>query len=829
MLNRLITTLFIIVILGILFFSIFSKFGEKAKVNDQPINYFPEKPIFLIGINNLTKTLDHFTTTNMIWSSMEDDTLNLSLNKLKKQINMGLLSDSTFNDVFSNGKTYFAFYSVNDTNEWIIAKNIFTEANDINIDSLLELRTGETFYASYISPFITISSSKDLLSQLESNINSGEKSHNSLKSKMSFSSEMTKVSCLLDIKQFNNIDEFSSVFNFIPGSSFLFENEDWIQFDIDYSPNDIKIIGISNEIKSIKISPPNYFSFTEIIPDQVESLYKRTLEINLDSNENNTLELQTIRLKFFDEIQNQDHEVLIIENPLDSGIYSKFLAKILIDSIIVKSNSENLRMINSSFVNQYFDDFNFKNKFCFLGDYYMILSSEDSKKELDYKLAHKSKKSLDKAILEVNNNNEYDQAQSLYCYQSKNEITQKFKSAKYGTLSISSSFIKSIEGISWTINNFSKRIHHGLVIKKLEKKKTEKNILWRLVLPPLSWGPYTLKNHRTGTKDIAVLDTSNVFYLIGANGKVKWSKALSQPILGGISQIDGFDNNKYQMVFNTENELHILDILGNEIDYFPIKFSFKASNEVAVFDYDHNNDYRLIVGGDNGKIYNYNLNGNKVKGWQMPKLSSHVGYPISHFAINGKDYILSIQKDGKVNLFNRKGEKRFKVKTRIPIASKGSFNVKKSYVIDSSLLIFEDTLGSLSEFRFSGLGNKFSNEINSGDSAFLFSTKQRNEIRYYLKNNKELKIIDGVGQTYSYSLPYSFNLIKSNSLKSHTGIINQSIGELQLIDNKYRLNPTLFRGSEMMTVDDVNNDNSVELLTIINKTILVCYQIPALK
>ena len=72
------------------------------------------------------------------------------------------------------------------------------------------------------------------------------------------------------------------------------------------------------------------------------------------------------------------------------------------------------------------------------------------------------------------------------------------------------------------------------------------------------------------------MDTLNTFYLIGANGKIKWSKSLSSPIIGKIKQIDAYKNNKYQMVFNTQQEVHILDILGNEIDDFPIKLPFNA-------------------------------------------------------------------------------------------------------------------------------------------------------------------------------------------------------------------------------------------------------------
>ena len=85
-------------------------------------------------------------------------------------------------------------------------------------------------------------------------------------------------------------------------------------------------------------------------------------------------------------------------------------------------------------------------------------------------------------------------------------------------------------------------------------------------------GSFTLNNHRSGTKDIIVQDKDNTIHLISAGGKIKWSRSLESKILGDISQIDAYKNNKYQMVFNTKSKLHIVDILGNEIDDFPIKF-----------------------------------------------------------------------------------------------------------------------------------------------------------------------------------------------------------------------------------------------------------------
>ena len=819
----------VLIILASLVVSIFFKLAENANYSKDPINYFPKDPIFFLGINEITKTFDHFTSTSMIWSKIEDDFVNEGmLNQYFTKAS--LINDSSFNTFFNNGKTFIGFYELDGITNWLIAKNIFNQkGKKTAFDTILKYGDTTPFYLSYNSPFLTISSSQDLSKSFNTNFLSSDKQHNLLKNKMSFSSQMAKISCVLDVTQFSKIYLDSSISLLSDDFSNLVNNQDWIQFDIDYSPKELKVIGISNASDRIELPSPTFFSFSELVPEDVDFLEKRTSNILLDTLKNESVNLQSIRFKFFDDIQNLEHDILVLETPIDSGQYSKFLSTLTIDSILKTYDNDNLRLVNRSFVEGMYPDIDFKNKYCFQTDYYIMITTISSKKELDYKLARKSNNPIDKSVLEVNNVRNYDQAQSLFLYQNNNKIQERFKNSIFISNPIISSFLKATEGISWTINNFSNRFHHGLVINKTEPKKSEKNILWKVDLPPLSWGPQSLKNHRTGTKDIAVVDTLNKFYLIGANGKIKWTKDLGKPIIGSITQIDAYKNNKYQMVFNTENKLHILDILGNEIDRFPIKFSFKASNQVAVFDYDHNKDYRFILSSSGGKIYNYSIAGKEVNGWKKPKFTRYVNHPLKHFTINGKDYIFSIQNNGKVELLNRKGLNRYKVSKILPIAKYGSYQIKKSLTIDSSSVIFEDTMRKLTELKFGGKMQKFSTFTNADDSLFLLETIKDNELSFYLKNNKELKIIDEGGQTYKYSFPYYFDLLSSKNLNNHTAIFNHLIGEIQLIDSKFRLNPTFFRGSKMLTVDDINGDNSIELLTILNDNILICYQVPKLK
>ena len=354
---------------------------------------------------------------------------------------------------------------------------------------------------------------------------------------------------------------------------------------------------------------------------------------------------------------------------------------------------------------------------------------------------------------------------------------------------------KSIGGISWGINNYNNRAHHGVSLKKFYPKKLDKKILWKVNIPTLTWGPYALNNHRSGTKDIIVQDQENTIYLISAGGKVKWSKNIEGKILGGISQIDSYQNKKFQMVFNTKSKLHVIDILGNEIDGFPIKFNYLASNPVSIFDYDNNKDYRFLIAGDDNKIHNYNISGTQVTGWVHPETSSIINRQLKHFAINGLDYILSIQNNGVIKLHNRRGGERYTVKNKVFLSSKSDFAIDKSFVIDSTSIVFEDTLRGVSKLVLGKTCKEIysiPDSIKSNENSWnIFANQKFNKLNYCLKQKERLKIVDQSKEEFDFQFYYPYDILHGKRFDNFMAILNKNTNEIQLIDSKYNINPKL--------------------------------------
>ncbi len=186
-------------------------------------------------------------------------------------------------------------------------------------------------------------------------------------------------------------------------------------------------------------------------------------------------------------------------------------------------------------------------------------------------------------------------------------------------------------------------------------------IAWEYELKaPLQAGPYSVFNHNTREDELILQDQSHTLYLFDLDGKLLWSKELTGPIMSDIFQVDIFKNGRYQYLFNTRNFLHLIDRNGNYVRGYPLRLPSNASAGIAVFDYDRNKNYRILMPAENRRIYNFNLRGQAVVGWKLPQTSKQVTLPVQHFRLGTRDYLVAVDDDGQVRFFDREGAIRLR-------------------------------------------------------------------------------------------------------------------------------------------------------------------------
>ncbi len=379
--------------------------------------------------------------------------------------------------------------------------------------------------------------------------------------------------------------------------------------------------------------------------------------------------------------------------------------------------------------------------------------------------------------------------------------------------------VDDFQNVLFQFTKEGNRFYNNFYIQFNKSFQEENLSLWKTVLNDKVVGkPYLVKNFRTGKYDIIVFDKSHYMYLINANGKILWKKKLVQTPISDIEQVDYYKNGKIQFLFNTEDNIYIIDRKGRFTGNYPVRLNPSATNGLTLFDYNRKKDYRIMIAQADKRIYDYNIKGNPVKGWSKPKMKNIVTGKIQRLVINNKDYIFVTDIDNNVRILNRRGNTRIRLKGKVDKASNSLFYANKTN--GKGIILTTDNRGRLTYISSSGrithtVFGKFSPE-----HYFLYEDFDGNGRKdfIYVDNNK-LTIFDrfkNVLFSYTFkstitSKPQFFTIGKGKRI---LGITASEEKTIYLFDkNGNTLISKGLVGEIPFTVGSLNNNKEINLIT----------------
>lgn len=173
-------------------------------------------------------------------------------------------------------------------------------------------------------------------------------------------------------------------------------------------------------------------------------------------------------------------------------------------------------------------------------------------------------------------------------------------------------------------------------------------------------------DHKTKSQFILVQDSSQQLLAINKEGKLEWTYPLKSPVKSDIFLVDIIKNNKHQIVFNTPNDIYLIDRNGKNVGLFPIHFASELSNPLQVIDYEHNKNYRLWFSTKKHYTYSYTLDAKLASQFHPFYYEEIITQPVFYASIGLSDYIFLISQNGEIIGISRKGEGRIKFKNRLP-------------------------------------------------------------------------------------------------------------------------------------------------------------------
>ena len=341
-------------------------------------------------------------------------------------------------------------------------------------------------------------------------------------------------------------------------------------------------------------------------------------------------------------------------------------------------------------------------------------------------------------------------------------------------------------GLQWVCEG--DMLYHTLFLSTEEVEQKQAQIMWQTRLDArMSMKPTIVVNHNTGERELFVQDEGNTIYLINDVGRILWKLPIEGKINSEVYQVDMFKNGKLQYLFSTPGHLYLIDRNGNYLPRFPLAFKSPCERGISVADYENNKNYRVFASGADHHVYLYEVSGNFVKGWDVPKSDNDIVSKIYHFRVEGKDYLVYADRY-RLYILDRKGKERVKVSTLLNLSANTSLYLTKQN--GQMKMAFMDANGEIVLVNFRGQVERIKGEEMIGGGMFNVedvNNDGQDEFIYTLKNrivvmdNKGKLLFEKHWEDSELDFPYIYRF---SARDSRIGIMDGKGERLFLLDMK---------------------------------------------
>ena len=315
------------------------------------------------------------------------------------------------------------------------------------------------------------------------------------------------------------------------------------------------------------------------------------------------------------------------------------------------------------------------------------------------------------------------------------------------------------------------------------------NTVWERKLDgQLSIKPFIVLNHESGEKEIFIQDEDHALYLIGNRGELLWKQKVDGTILSEVYQIDYYNNGRLQYLFNTESRIYLIDRNGNNVGNFPVELREKASAGLSLFDYDRNKDYRIPVPTTGKDILMYDRHGKIVTGWNFEKSDHMIRFPLEHYRLGDKDFIIG-RDDFRLYFLDRRGKIRVKPERQIDFSPNNPVYFIPRQGNKAPRILASDKNGSISAFYFDGKVERLSDQDLSAGHYFLPSDLNGDSrLEYIFTDSTFLKVYNSENrlmfeEAYPDEITFRPFIYTFSSTDKKIGIVLPGSGRIYLVNN----------------------------------------------
>ena len=388
-------------------------------------------------------------------------------------------------------------------------------------------------------------------------------------------------------------------------------------------------------------------------------------------------------------------------------------------------------------------------------------------------------------------------------------------------------------GITVQLSPGQRGMHHIMVgIQHVPLEVRTEKTLWSVGIgAPATRQPDIVVNHTNNTREVLVQDEQHRIHLISAAGKVLWQYALDGPIMGAVHQVDRFRNGKLQLLFNTAGRVYLIDRNGKDVGGFPVTLKEQASAPLAVFDYEGQRDYRVIVPLKDGRLFNIGVDGLPVKGWEARKLAHATTSAVTHVRIRNKDHLLVFPAPGRVLVLDRRGSEREKVTLELPEGARVE-SIRPGTDLSGTEVLWTDMQGTAYRSTLGGTTALLANGSAGAISIGAAWRTEGPELAQVLGDS--LRVQQGAQQVwhkgFAAALLPAVEWYEVDGVGTVISVVLPTREELLLMDHTGSPLPGMpLKGATLCSIADLDLDGRPEVVTVMRNGQVIAQALPGRK
>jgi hypothetical protein len=695
---------------------------ELKKPTLKPLHVLPDNCFALIEVKEPKDFIAQLTQGNLMWEEF------LKISDVKKFNKTLLLLDSLTSaddvkDYFGKEPIFIAYYgdekksdavysfNLGDVNETQNAINFFTQKfsakkqKDNTYQCILTADDEKNiFYLNVETGLVLASANEALLNDIVAKSNKQTLSENkNFMSAYSGASKDKGLSLYFHFPAFYKQAWSQFISTSLAGEFFTLETERWFPADVGIEPAEVSAKGFLPKDSTVLYNvirnqePDNFKNLFSVLPyhtSQLEAVnisdYGNFVRDNYKSN----IEQRHLDLKKYSDSLSSDAQTEIAKfagnyatvfsagnndsifqygffNISDNERAISFL-KSICDSVYVLADTANLFYFENGnlFKNLSAGFFKQEYKFASVNTEGIVFCNSRSGIAGYRKTSSKNNFSANEratVFIRENFNTELNYLFYADVFKAKEKLQSGLSGSINKLLNEASELYEKFDAIAFSLQKIKETIFFNAQAGFNPKYKMYQNTLWEtLVDTDLYKLPIPVINHKTGEGELVCQDINNNLYLLSNTGKILWKKNVHEKITGNILQADYFANGKLQLIFVTENNIHVIDRNGNYITGFPVKIKSGAAGGISLFDYDHSKNYRLWIPLKNNTVCCLSSSCKLVDGFIPVNIKAPLSHPVKQLVLQQKDYFVLTDTLGNVYVTNRKGEERQKITNKLP-------------------------------------------------------------------------------------------------------------------------------------------------------------------